>query len=515
MTTPPDRRGPRIVLGLAAGLFLLEWIPSLFGPYGYFIDEFYYLACAARPAWGYVDHPPFSILILDASRWLLGDSLPALRLVPALCGAGTVILTGALARRLGAGIFGQTLASVATVFAPIPLVLFGIYSMNSIEMLLWIASFYVLAVLLAKDQPRLWLIFGLLTGIGLLNKHTAVLLSAAVTIGMLLSPARKQLATRWPWLGAGLATLIVLPNLWWQHAHGWPSLEFYRNADLYKNAPTPPLQVLIQQILFYNPGAFPVWLAGLLFFLRSERGRPYRAIGWAGASLLIMMIVSQKSRPDRIAALYPMLFAGGAVWLEAISHKHRLGWTRPASLLLIVSGGLVFLPLAVPLLPPQMAARYAAATGVVPQIERGEGKASQLPQWFADRFGWREFVADVETAVRRLTPEERSRAVIVVPSYGHAGALELFGGPDLPPVLSPQNTYYLWGLELLAGRNVEGGIAVGSDPGKLRQFYTQVELIGVHRCSYCMPWRANLAIYRVWGPKAPLVDVWPQLRHYE
>ena len=162
-----------------------------------------------------------------------------------------------------------------------------------------------------------------------------------------------------------------------------------------------------------------------------------------------------------------------------------------------------------------MTARYAAATGVVPQIERGEGKVTEMPQWLADRFGWEEFVADVEAAVQQLSPEQRDAAVIVVPSYGHAGALELLGDPDLPPALSPQNTYYLWGLELLATRTVEGGIAVGSDPADLERIYAQVESVGVHRCAYCMPWRAELPLYRVWGPRVPLADVWPQLKHFE
>jgi hypothetical protein len=515
MNEPSDRTGPRIVGALAASLFLLEWIPSFWGPYGYFIDELYYLACAARPAWGYVDHPPLSVLILTADRWMLGESLPALRLLPALAGAATVLLSGALARRLGAGAFGQGLAALATIFAPIPLIMFGIYSMNSYEMLLWTAMFYVLVVLLERDEPRWWLLFGLLAGLGLMNKHTMVLLGGGVAVGIVLTPVRKHLATPWPWLGAGIAALILMPNLWWQHLYGWPSLEFYRNADLYKNVPTPPLQVVVQQILFYNPGAFPLWAAGLIFFLRSERGRPYRAIGWACAALLVMMILSQKSRPDRIAAIYPVMFAGGAVWIEMLARRHRVGWLMPAAGVLIVAGGLVFLPLVVPLLPPAVTARYAAATGVVPQIERGEGKATELPQWLADRFGWEEFVADVDSAAQRLTPEQRESAVIVAPSYGHAGALELLGDPDLPPVMSAHNTYYLWGFELLTTRKVEGGIFVGSDPADLERIYAEVELIGVHRCDYCMPWRAELPIYWAWGPRVPLLEIWPEVKHYE
>lgn len=228
-----------------------------------------------------------------------------------------------------------------------------------------------------------------------------------------------------------------------------------------------------------------------------------------------MMVFSGKSRPDRIAAMYPVLFAGGAVWIELLAQRARLGWIKPAGVVLVVALGLVFLPLAVPLLPPDLAGRYATASGVVPQIESGEGKASQLPQWLADRFGWEQFVADVEVAVSRLAPEQRGTAAIFVPSYGHAGALELLADADLPPVLSGQNTYYFWGRELLATRTVEGGILVGSDPDDLEQIYAEVELVGVHRCNYCMPWRSEMPIYLVWGPQVPLADIWPQIKHFE
>ena len=105
--------------------------------------------------------------------------------------------------------------------------------------------------------------------------------------------------------------------------------------------------------------------------------------------------------------------------------------------------------------------------------------------------------------------------MIVVPSYGHAGALELLGDVGLPPVLSPQNTYDLWAVSLLASRTIEGGIAVGSDPGELVRIYSEVELIGIHRCNYCMSWRAELPIYRVWGAKASLAQVWARFKHYE
>ncbi len=515
LSLAPKRRGSVVVAMVAIGLFLCAWVPSFFGPYGYFIDELYYLACAKRPAFGYVDHPPLSIWLLTAWRFLFGDSLPALRFLPALAGAATVWLTGALARRFGAGPFAQGLAALAVMLAPIPLIMCGFYSMNCWEVLLQTAAFYLWAELLVRDQPQKWLLFGLLAGIGLLNKHTFVLLGAAVGAAVVFTPARRHLRTPWPWLGMMVAALLVLPNLLWQISNDWPSLEFYRNADLFKNVPTPPLAVLGQQILYNNPGAFPVWCAGLVFFLHSRAGRPYRALGWACLLLLLLLALSQKSRPDRIAGIYPTLFAAGAVWLEAVARQRGLAWIKATSVALVVVCGGVFLPLGIPFLPPDQLARYAAATGVVPQIERGAGKVAQLPQWFADRLDWESFVADVEAAVQELTPEDRAQAVIVVPSYGHAGALELFGSPDLPPILSTQNTYFLWSRELLQHHPVNAGLAVAGDPEDLHQLFAEVERVRVHRCTYCMPWRSALPIYRVRGAKSSFAEAWPQFKHYE
>ena len=76
-----------------------------------------------------------------------------------------------------------------------------------------------------------------------------------------------------------------------------------------------------------------------------------------------MMIVSQKSRPDRIAAMYPVLFAGGAVWIEMLAHKHRLGWLKPVSVLSIVGIGLVL----------TAAGGTAAAAGCDRAVRGGDG----------------------------------------------------------------------------------------------------------------------------------------------
>lgn len=161
-----------------------------------------------------------------------------------------------------------------------------------------------------------------------------------------------------------------------------------------------------------------------------------------------------------------------------------------------MTGAVVFAPLGFPVLPPDALARYAAFLGVVPQIEKGEGKRSDLPQWFADRFGWPELVDQVTRIYLGLPEEERSRAILVAPSYGQAGALELLGR-GLPPVFSGHNTYFLWGL------------------AQAPKVDAEVEEVAVHRCRYCMRWRDHMAIHVARGPVVPLAEVWPRLKHFQ
>jgi hypothetical protein len=512
-TTRETRRANVILSSLALVYFLLEWIPSFLGTYGYFIDELYYVACSERLAFGYVDHPPLSVFLLWMVRAVIGDSLVALRLVPSLAGAATVLLTGLLARRLGAGLFGQALAAGTAMIGSIYQVMFSLYSMNSLSLLMWVACFWILVEIERRDEPRLWIAFGAVAGLGLENKHTFVLLAIGLAVGLMLTPARRHLRGRWLWIGLGIAILLFLPNLLWQQAHGWPSLEFYRNADLYKNVPTPPLEVLKQQVLFMNPAALPVWLAGGIFLLVTRRGRPYRHLGWIFVVLLLIMLVGQKSRPDRIAGVYTVLLASGGVLIEELARHRRGRWLRralPAALLL---GGAALAPLGLPILPPGPTASYAGALGIVPQIEKGEGKSSELPQWLADRFGWEEFVDDVEAVAGMLEPGEHRRAMILVPAYGHAGAVELLGrGRALPPVYSTQNSYFHWGPP---EETVEVAIVAGFGEELLGRIFREVELARVHDCDWCMSWRDEMPIWLARGPKVSIREIWPQFKHYE
>src|ERR1700732_3639706 len=105
-----------IVLCLSAGKLLVHLYAGRH--YGYFRDELYYLACSRHLDWGYVDQPPLIALIGWLVRVVLGDSMMALRLLPALAGGCEVLLAALIAREMGGRKTAQGLAALATLVAP-------------------------------------------------------------------------------------------------------------------------------------------------------------------------------------------------------------------------------------------------------------------------------------------------------------------------------------------------------------------------------------------------------------
>ncbi|HEX2644751.1 MAG TPA: glycosyltransferase family 39 protein, partial [Thermoanaerobaculia bacterium] len=266
--TPPP--GP-LVPGLFALLSILIHAATITS-YGWFRDEFYYVACGEHLAFGYVDHPPLVALMAWLSRHLLGESLAALRVLPVLTGAAVVFLAGWLAREFGGGRLAQTVACLGVLVAPVYLFNFHYFSMNSFEVLLWTLAAWIVIRIVKTGDPKLWLLFGLIAGVGLQNKHSMLVFGFGIFAGLLLTPERRQLARPWIWAGGALAGLIFLPNLIWQMRNGWPTLEFMRNAQLYKNVSLSPFELFSAQFLNQHPLAFLVALAGAGWLLLARAG---------------------------------------------------------------------------------------------------------------------------------------------------------------------------------------------------------------------------------------------------
>jgi len=475
----------------------------------YFRDEFYYLACSRRLAWGYVDHPPLSIALLWLVRHVVGDSLLALRVAAAAIAASTVWLTGSIARRIGASAYGETVAMTAVALAPVLLASASFYSMNVLDILVWTLGARLLVDILDAPSTGRWIALGVVLGLGLENKISVLWLGAGIAAGLLLTPARRLLRTPGPWIAAAIAAALFAPTVIWQSIHGWPTLEFMRNASRDKMQVTAPLAFVADQVVNMNPLLLPVWLGGLLFLLFAPRGARWRAVGVSFLVVAAILIVNGTSRGSYLAPAYPPLFAAGGVALEGLIVRRPL---RIALLSIVIAGGAVSVPLAIPLLPVDRYVAYSRALGQAPSTE--EKKAvGRLPQFFADREGWDRFVDQVAAVFDRLTPAERASAAVQVDNYGEAGAVEQLGRSRGLVAISAHNNYWLWGP---AGRTGDVLVVVRRSSERLTQRYTSVEQAGVIDCGDCMPYENGQFIFICRGlTPPPLADRWPQFKHYE
>src|SRR5438132_1221355 len=272
--------GMFIALILAVANFLLHFYFN--NRYGHFRDEFDYMACGDHLAWGYVDHPPLIPFLIKISRLLLGDSLRSIRIIPAMATSATVILTAMIARELDGRRFAMVLSALAFIAVPMYLNDGSVMTTNCLEPLLWMGCVYFAILAIKREDPRYWLWFGVVAGIGLEEKYSTAVFGFAIVVGLLLTEQRRIFANKWIWLGGALAFLVFLPNFIWNVQHHWPFAELMRNIKAEgRDVVLSPVAYFAQQVLIANPILAPIWITGVLAFLFSARLKPYRFLGWS------------------------------------------------------------------------------------------------------------------------------------------------------------------------------------------------------------------------------------------
>jgi hypothetical protein len=505
--------GPAIVGYVALAKLALHLATA--AVYGFFIDELYFLACGEHLAWGYVDFPPLTAVQAWLTRALFGDSPYSIRLFPALAGAGLVLVTGAMARRLGGGRFAQALAAVCVLVAPVFLAFSTYLSMNPVEALVWAGGAYVALRLIQTGDPRYWLAFGLVAGVGLLNKHTTLVFGFAVVAGLLLTPERRLLFSRWLLLGGGVALAISLPNLLWEVRHGFPHAELLANIQRAgRDVEVGFLPFWGFEVLFLNPAAVAVWVVGLAGLFRARDLRPVRALGWAWVVTIALLFVTTPGshKTYYAASAYPILLAAGAVLIERSWSRPGREWRKPAYLGLLLAVGAVVAPTVVPMLPPEAYLRYTEAIGFgQPRLENRATNA--MPQMFADRFGWPEMVDAVARAYASLPPELRARTGIFANDFGQAGAIDFYGPKrGLPKAISGHLTYWYWGPRGYSGESL---IVLGDRREVLEREFEDVRVVAEVGHPYAMR-QERFTIFLCQGPRGwTLESVWPRLKNWQ
>jgi hypothetical protein len=515
MSQPAAPRRIPVSAWLIAATLLVAHLLTL-GRYGIFRDEFYYLANGRHLAWGYVDHPPVVAAIAWLTEHTLGTSVYALRAPMLLTLVGVLAVMAVLVRRLGGGPVAVTAAWLAFALSPYYLFTFHYLSMNAPEILWWSAA----ALLLfdassglaahpppSRDARRRWVAFGVLMGVAALTKVSGLVWGAGLALGFVLSPARRHLRSPWPWAAVVIAAALFMPHVWWQMANGWPTVEFVRNAQLYKMSALSAGAFLLEQVMLLGPLGVVVAVAGLVGLVtRIERGRTY-AVAFV---FVLAVFLAQRSKPYYTMPAYPVLLAAGGVVLERWAPWQHW-WGRLVQTFVLVFG-ILLVPVTLPVLPAERVPAHLARLGI--SVESGERhRKGTLPQHFADMFGWDTLADDVARVVARLTPGERATARIYAQNYGEAGALEYYGpSRGLPPVVSGHNAYWHWGPGPDNGGLV---IIVGGDPADHRQVFEDVSERGRTTCTLCMPYEQDLPIFVARGAKRPLSEVWPAIKHFE
>lgn len=493
--------------------FLLIYLSTFNSSYGYFIDEFYYIACANNPAFGYVDHPPLAPLLLTVFQFLFGNSLYAIRILPALSVATAVFYTGILTKEVGGNKFSQFLAACSLSAMPVTAAFGTFYSMNAFEPLLAVLLLLFTVRMIKTGNTRLWLSSGIIMGLGIMNKHTFGVFIISLLLSLILSGKWKLLFNKYFLFGGIIGFVIFLPNIIWQVMNDFPSLEFYRNISVDKNVYTPPIDFIMGQVMIMSPSTVPIWLAGTFYLLFSKRFKDYRFLSLLFAGLFIFMMSSGTSRSDRLAFAYPAAFAGGALLFQIVFEKYRTIWFKTLFIIFLYSGLAISTPVLLPYTDYQASQSYTELLGINTEIEKG--KKPPLHQLLADRIGWEEKVKLVVSAYNSLSDKEKKHTIIAASNYGQAGAIELYGKPfGIPPVACSHNNYYLWSKD-----RVNGNILLQLDNedsfSGLSRLFDEVKIYpGIFKNDFVSDHENNLVVFICRYPKIPPEQMLERSKNY-
>ncbi len=480
--------------------------------YGYFRDEFDYISCGDHLSWGYVDQPPLIPFLIHLSRAVLGDSLRAVRFIPALTSSLLVVQTAVLAREFGGKRFALLLSAVTALIAPQYLSNGSLLGTNCLEPNLWMGSAHFVVLAIKRNDPRYWICFGVVAGIGLQEKYSIALFGLGIVVGLLLTAQRRVFLSKWIWLGGLAAFFIFLPNLLWNMHYHWPFLQLMRNIKAEgRDVILPAGPYFFQQTLLVNLLTAPIWITGLIAFFVSARLKPYRVLGWAYLVCYAVFFVLH-GKSYYLAPIYPMLLAAGAVVIEPALDRPAGSWLKPAIVLLLLATGVHLAPVVVPVFSPDKFIAYTKYLPFkLPHLEHSHERAV-LPQWYADQFGWEEIVAATAQAWNALPANERHDCGIFAQDYGQAGAIDFLGRRyGLPRSISGDKSWFLWGP-----RDYSGNCLIVLDDSRLNleQLFNHVEYAGTSADSpYALEKQIDVFICR--GPKfGALQQLWPKLKRW-
>lgn len=496
-------RNYRIILLFSSTKLILHLVTAT--TYGFHRDAYLYLAQAQHPEWGYFSTPPLLAFILRIHTFIWGDSVLAVRLLPALAGTAGIFLVGWLIRHLRGGVLAQVTGMTAYLLSPAflrPAVLLQPVIFNH---LFWLLAAMVILRLIEKQDPRtlLWMIPVL--GLGWLNKYSIIFYGFALLAALVISRNRGLLWSRYTWITIVGGLLVILPNLAWQYQHHWPVIMHMKALQETQLENVLLKDFLLAQLMMHLP-AMLVWAGGLVWLIVSKEHRRYRAFAWAFGLTLMLIILLRGKFYYTIAAYTMLVVFGGVAWERWVRRSHMA--VGVAVLGFVVLTGVFALPFSLTVFKPARMVEYDRVlidNGMDVMLKWEDGQVHELPQDYADMVGWDEVGRMVWDFYETLPDSIRNNTLVYGENYGMAGAMLYHRpGPSYPEVYSFNDAFMQW---VPRYPEAEHFIYAGYSD-RLPLYFRELELVG--RVDH--PWfrESGLPVWFGSGPTEKLYGDWEE-----
>jgi hypothetical protein len=479
--------------------------------YGFFFDELYTNALSRHLAFGYIDLPPLVPALVALSHQILGESLFAMHIFPALAGSFTLVFACLITKEFGGKTFAVALTALGFIIVPGWLMLDSIFCYDSIDQLILASFLFYLSRFLRTGNQRLWLILGLVAGLACLTKMTILFLGPGFLIALLISNYRKDLITPWPWVGAAICLLLVSPYFFWQYANDWPIFGYLANYGSQRVYQASIQQYLVNILMYVSPLLLPLWLIGLYRIFRRLGGVNYGFFGLLFLVTFVLMFILHAT-PRMIVELFIPFLAGGAVFIEEVTAGLRVeSWLKTISVIYLLIAGMVNVSFSLPVIPinllPDVIGSYKY---LYAPLKEFNGGSNDPPIFLSGRVGWEELARDVADVYNALPPEDHAVVGIYADVYPTAGAIDQFGPQyGLPHAVSESLTYYLWG----PGYSWDVMIIISDRMNSMSVFFDKCEQKAISQREYVG--RLRFYIYVCRDLKVPVNRIWTKARYLQ
>lgn len=481
-------------------LFLIKFIIHWFGNqnYGYHRDELLHLAASEHLDWGYFEFPPMIAFIGKLSGIFFDYSLVGTRFFSTLAGLLILWFCIAMAKEMGGKKLALFLAGISiltflpfyrnhTLFQPV-----------AFDQLFWTAGFYYVIRILKNQQRKDYIFLGIIAGLGLLTKYTMLVWGFGLAVSLLVFN-RSIYRSKWIYISAVIAFLILLPNLIWQINHDFPLIDHMSRLN--------EVQLSILSIWEFPKVQFspiltiPITLSGLIGFLFLTSLKQYRSVGLTFLVIFFTMWIL-KAKAYYFLAAYPVVFAAGAVAIEEwFSNRSWIPYSVAISLFIF---SIPFIPPMTPILPIETYTDWY-------EIPSENGRY-ELTGDYADMFGWEEQVVLVDSVFRSLPDSIQANTVIWAENYGEAGAVQILGKKyGLPTPISRHGSFWSWGF---SDPNASKWISLGNEAESVNYAFKNCELVKQIQHPYAIGEENDIPLYLCDSPNFDIPTWWAEYEEF-